>query len=65
MPKMKSCKAVSKRIKMTANGKLFRRKPCKSHLMSAKNAKRRRALRHPAEITSKPFIKKLSRLIDH
>lgn len=65
MPKMKTRKAVSKRIKVTATGKLMRHKPGTSHLMSSKNAKRRRGLRRGAEITSKPFVDKISRLIVH
>ncbi|MEW6027553.1 MAG: 50S ribosomal protein L35 [Planctomycetota bacterium] len=63
MPKMKSCKAVTKRIKRTATGKLLRHKPGKSHLLSAKNAKRRRNLRKAGQITFKPFVDKISRLI--
>ena len=65
MPKMKTCKAVSKRIKRTATGKLLRHRPGKSHLLSAKNAKRRRHIRKVGQITSKPFVNKISRLILH
>jgi len=65
MPKMKTRKAVSKRIKVTATGKLLRHRPGKSHLMSCKNAKRRRKLRQGTQITCKPFVDKIARLIVH
>ncbi|MDI6733170.1 MAG: 50S ribosomal protein L35 [Planctomycetota bacterium] len=63
MPKLKSNKAVTKRIKVTATGKLMRYRSGKSHLLSTKSAKRRRHLRKDTQITSKPFIDKISRLI--
>jgi len=65
MPKMKTCKAVAKRIKRTAKGKLLRHKSGTSHLMSCKNAKRRRNLRKAGQITLKPFVYKISRLLAH
>jgi large subunit ribosomal protein L35 len=40
----KTKKAVAKRIKVTATGKLLRRKPGLRHLASSKNAKRKRNL---------------------
>ena len=45
MPKMKTHKGLSKRIKITANGKVRHKASCAGHLMSSKNAKRRRRLR--------------------
>lgn len=51
MPKMKTNKAVAKRVKLTANGKLIRHRQGKSHLLSTKSAKRRRHLRTPVLIT--------------
>jgi large subunit ribosomal protein L35 len=45
MPKLKTHKGLAKRIKVTGRGKLKHRRPGASHLMSVKNAKRRRHLR--------------------
>ncbi len=44
MPKMKTHKGVKKRFKVTAKGKLRYKHPGTGHLMSSKNAKRRRRL---------------------
>ena len=48
MPKLKRHKGLAKRIKVTATGKLKHRRPGSSHLMSVKNAKRRRHIRRTA-----------------
>jgi len=45
--KLKTSKSVSKRMKVTARGKIKRFKANRGHLMSSKNAKRRRRLRGP------------------
>jgi large subunit ribosomal protein L35 len=45
MPKQKTHKGLAKRVKVTAHGKLKHRRPGSSHLMSVKNAKRRRHIR--------------------
>ncbi len=45
MPKMKTKKSISKRIKVTGTGKLMRFKAGRRHLLVRKNAKRRRQLR--------------------
>jgi len=42
MPKQKTHKGLSKRIKITATGKIKHRRAGGSHLMSGKDAKRRR-----------------------
>ena len=44
----KTRKAVSKRFKVTATGKVKRNRQGKRHLLSNKNAKRRRRLGTPA-----------------
>ncbi len=44
MTKQKTHKGLSKRIKLTGSGKVRRKKSCGSHLMSTKNAKRRRRI---------------------
>jgi large subunit ribosomal protein L35 len=46
MPKMKTSSAAKKRFKLSAAGKVLRRRAFKSHLLEHKSAKRRRAKRH-------------------
>jgi large subunit ribosomal protein L35 len=48
MPKQKTHKGMTKRIKVTAKGKVKRKRSFGSHLMSGKNAKRRRKIRGSA-----------------
>ena len=52
MPKQKTHKGLSKRVKVTASGKVKHKKTGCGHLMSGKNAKRRRRLNNPATMTS-------------
>jgi len=47
MPKQKTHKGLAKRVKVTANGKVKHRHAGSGHLMSSKNAKRRRRLSQP------------------
>lgn len=42
MPKQKTHKGLKKRVKVTASGKIKRGRTGAGHLMSGKNAKRRR-----------------------
>ncbi len=51
MPKHKTHKGLSKRVKVTAGGKIRRKMAGAGHLMSGKSAKRRRLLRNPAVLT--------------
>ena len=44
MPKQKTHKGLSKRVKVTGTGKVKRKHAYGSHLMSTKNAKRRRRI---------------------
>ncbi len=52
MPKQKTHKGLSKRVKVTATGKIKRRRAFGGHLMSGKNGKRCRALNRPAGMTA-------------
>jgi large subunit ribosomal protein L35 len=45
MPKMKTHRGAAKRFKVTATGKVKRRKGYKSHILTGKPAKRTRRLR--------------------
>lgn len=47
---IKTRKAVSKRFKITASGKVMRSRAGKRHLMATKNAKRRRSLGTAAQV---------------
>jgi len=51
MPKHKTHKGLSKRVKITASGKVKRKRSFGSHLMSTKNAKRRRRIGASAIVT--------------
>jgi large subunit ribosomal protein L35 len=53
MPKQKSHKGLSKRVKVTATGKVRRKRTGGGHLMSSKNAKRRRRVSSTDIVTSK------------
>jgi large subunit ribosomal protein L35 len=64
MPKQKTHKGLAKRVKVTARGKIKHRRAGASHLMSVKNAKRRRAIRRPASVGNKTFTKKLRDAIE-
>jgi len=51
MPKQKTHKGLTKRIKITGTGRLMRKHSGGSHLMSGKNAKRRRRIGSSGFIT--------------
>ena len=51
MPKQKTHKGLSKRVKITATGKVKHRRAGGGHLMSGKNAKRRRRISSSAIMT--------------
>lgn len=48
MPKMKTRSAVKKRYRLTASGRLKRKKAYTRHILSSKSRKRKRHLRKPA-----------------
>jgi large subunit ribosomal protein L35 len=50
MPKQKTYKAFRKRFRITAHGKIKHKRAGAGHLMSSKNAKRRRRLARPTLI---------------
>jgi large subunit ribosomal protein L35 len=47
MPKMKSRRRALKSYKVTATGKIKRRKAFRSHILTSKSTKRKRHLRKP------------------
>lgn len=61
MPKLKTHRGAAKRFKITAKGKIKRKKAFRSHLLTGKPSKRMRGLRHPAILgkTEEAIIKRL------
>lgn len=51
MPKMKTNRAVAKRFKVTASGKLKRMKSNTNHILEKKSPKRKRNLRKATTVT--------------
>ena len=51
MPKMKTHSGAKKRFKITARGKVRARHAMRSHILGKKNAKRKRRLEGPKEIS--------------
>ena len=62
MPKMKTHKGAAKRFKVTGSGKIVRVKAYKGHILTKKNAKRKRRLNEQAEVSSADK-KKVKRLL--
>jgi large subunit ribosomal protein L35 len=62
MAKFKPHKGLQKRVKVTATGKLLRRKANKRHLMSSKTGNRRRRLGKSVAVNT-VNEKKLKRLL--
>ena len=52
MPKMKSKRALRKRVRVTGSGKLRRHHANKSHILTKKHPKRKRQLRHGALVSA-------------
>ena len=63
MPKMKSHKGARKRFTVTGTGKLRRLKAYKSHILTKKDAKRKRRLRRAAIVTTTGEIRMIKRLL--
>ena len=61
MAKLKTKKAAAKRFKVTASGKLKRRKAYKSHILTKKTTKRKRNLRKATmtDSTNEKVMKKI------
>ncbi|HAL55598.1 MAG TPA: 50S ribosomal protein L35 [Bacteroidetes bacterium] len=51
MPKMKSRRRALKSYKVTASGKIKRRKAFRSHILTSKSTKRKRHLRKPTLVS--------------
>ncbi len=53
MPKMKTHKGTAKRVKLTATGKVTRRRASGGHLLAKKSNRRKRVIGTSAEVTGK------------
>jgi large subunit ribosomal protein L35 len=63
MPKMKTHSGAKKRFSVTGSGKVRRLKAYKSHILTKKDAKRKRGLRRPAIVETNGEVKRIKRLI--
>ncbi|MGC9967476.1 MAG: 50S ribosomal protein L35 [Syntrophobacteraceae bacterium] len=52
MPKMKTNRAAAKRFHITGTGKIVRAKAFKSHILTKKSPKRKRALRRDTVVNA-------------
>ena len=52
MPKIKTNSSAAKRFKVTGSGKIKRNKAFKRHILSSKNKKRKRNLRHATMVAA-------------
>jgi large subunit ribosomal protein L35 len=64
MPKLKTNRAVYKRLRLTKSGKLKKRSAGRSHVLGKKSRKRKRHLRKNSYLT-KMDAKKLRRLLPY
>ncbi|HWP81093.1 MAG TPA: 50S ribosomal protein L35 [Bacteroidota bacterium] len=62
MPKMKSNRSARKSFKVTATGKIKRRKAFRRHILTSKSSKRKRHLRRPT-LVSKADEHRIHRLM--
>ncbi len=62
MPKQKTHKGLAKRVKVTARGKIKVKKAGAGHLMSGKDAKRRRRINSAATV-AKCFENKVRKVL--
>ena len=64
MPKLKTNKSVSKRIRITKSGKFLKMRAGKRHLLQHKSSKRKRHLRE-SDLVSGSMEKQLRRLLPY
>ncbi len=63
MPKQKTNKAATKRLKMSATGKILRTMGGKSHLNACKTRKRKRNLRGMNDVADTKMVKTFERML--
>jgi len=62
MPKLKTNKGLAKRVRVSSNGKIKRKKAFSGHLMSGKTGDRKRKLKRTC-LVSKSFTRTLLRAL--
>ena len=63
MPKMKSHRGAAKRLEVTNNGKIRRRRANANHLLAKKGATRKRRLNRPDAVVGKADVKRVRRML--
>ena len=64
MPKLKTKKAVAKRVSITGTGKLKKTKANKQHILTKKTTKRKRDLRK-GDLVDKTNVKQMKRVLPY
>ena len=64
MPKLKTKKAVAKRVSVTGSGKLRKTKANKQHILTKKTTKRKRGLRK-SDLVDKTNVKQMKRVLPY
>ena len=64
MPKIKSNRGAAKRFKLTATGKVKRKKAYHSHILSTKTTKRKRKLRK-GTLVAKSEVKNVKKMLPY
>ena len=64
MPKLKTKKAVSKRVSVTGTGKIKKTKANKQHILTKKSTKRKRGLRK-ANLVDKSNMKQMKKVLPY
>jgi large subunit ribosomal protein L35 len=62
MPKIKTKRSAAKRFKVTASGRVRRRRAYHSHILTKKTTKRKRRLRSEGEVSASD-VKRIKRLL--
>jgi len=64
MPKLKTKKAVAKRVRVTGTGKLKKTKANKQHILTKKSPKRKRNLRK-SDLVDSTNLKQMKRVLPY
>jgi large subunit ribosomal protein L35 len=64
MPKQKTKRSAAKRFRVTATGKIKRKKAYLSHILTSKDGKRKRQLRKPTFVSAAD-AKRIKKLIPY
>ena len=64
MPKLKTKKAVAKRVRVTGTGKLKKTKANKQHILTKKSPKRKRDLRK-SDLVDSTNLKQMKRVLPY